>query len=205
MSDDRDAIRELVENWVVWRDAGDWERFATVWHDDGFDDGHLVPGPRGRLHPGQPRGLRARRADPPLPRRHTRSIAGDRAISQTKMTISAAGRGRRRRMRRRLHGPLLRLPRAARRALGARAAPADLREGPARPGRSRGRSELDARAARRFPSRLPPPRLRADADRVRRQARHAGPGRSGRRARSTAAVPEWLAGGRDRRPLTTVD
>ncbi len=32
MSDDRLAIRDLVENWVVWRDAGDWERFATVWH-----------------------------------------------------------------------------------------------------------------------------------------------------------------------------
>src|SRR5438093_6256469 len=32
---DRQAIRELVENWVVWRDAGDWERFRTVWHDDG--------------------------------------------------------------------------------------------------------------------------------------------------------------------------
>lgn len=35
MSDDRQAIRELVQNWAVWRDAGDWERFATVWHDDG--------------------------------------------------------------------------------------------------------------------------------------------------------------------------
>ncbi|HEY3179874.1 MAG TPA: nuclear transport factor 2 family protein, partial [Casimicrobiaceae bacterium] len=28
-------IREVVENWVLWRDAGDWERFRTVWHDDG--------------------------------------------------------------------------------------------------------------------------------------------------------------------------
>lgn len=28
-------IRRLVESWVVWRDAGDWERFRTVWHDDG--------------------------------------------------------------------------------------------------------------------------------------------------------------------------
>ena len=27
-------IRQLVENWAVWRDAGDWERFKTVWHDD---------------------------------------------------------------------------------------------------------------------------------------------------------------------------
>ena len=32
---DTEAIRELIENWVVWRDAGDWERFRTVWHDDG--------------------------------------------------------------------------------------------------------------------------------------------------------------------------
>jgi hypothetical protein len=29
------AVRRLVENWVVWRDAGDWARFRTVWHDDG--------------------------------------------------------------------------------------------------------------------------------------------------------------------------
>jgi len=33
---DRLAIRALVENWAVWRDAGDWERFRTCWHDDGF-------------------------------------------------------------------------------------------------------------------------------------------------------------------------
>jgi hypothetical protein len=32
---DRQEIRELVENWVVWRDAGDWERFRTVWHSAG--------------------------------------------------------------------------------------------------------------------------------------------------------------------------
>jgi hypothetical protein len=29
------AIRDLVESWAVWRDAGDWDRFRTVWHDDG--------------------------------------------------------------------------------------------------------------------------------------------------------------------------
>ena len=34
MSDEL-AIRALVQDWAVWRDAGDWERFATVWHDDG--------------------------------------------------------------------------------------------------------------------------------------------------------------------------
>ena len=39
-------IRELVENWVLWRDAGDWERFGTVWHDDGW---MVAPGSRVRL------------------------------------------------------------------------------------------------------------------------------------------------------------
>ncbi|SAK57108.1 hypothetical protein AWB77_01793 [Caballeronia fortuita] len=32
---DRLMIRETIENWAVWRDAGDWERFATLWHPDG--------------------------------------------------------------------------------------------------------------------------------------------------------------------------
>ena len=32
---DRLEIRDLIENWAVWRDAGDWQRFRTVWHDDG--------------------------------------------------------------------------------------------------------------------------------------------------------------------------
>ena len=36
MSDaDERAIRRLVQDWVVWRDAGDWDRFRLVWHDDG--------------------------------------------------------------------------------------------------------------------------------------------------------------------------
>ncbi len=29
------AIREVLENWVVWRDSGDWERFRTVWAEEG--------------------------------------------------------------------------------------------------------------------------------------------------------------------------
>jgi hypothetical protein len=31
--EDKLAIAELLQNWVIWRDAGDWERFATVWHE----------------------------------------------------------------------------------------------------------------------------------------------------------------------------
>ena len=35
MSEDAKTIRDVVENWALWRDAGDWERFATCWHPDG--------------------------------------------------------------------------------------------------------------------------------------------------------------------------
>lgn len=32
---DRNAIRDIVENWVLWRDGRMWDRFRTVWHKDG--------------------------------------------------------------------------------------------------------------------------------------------------------------------------
>jgi SnoaL-like domain len=28
----KQRIRELLENWVIWRDQGAWDRFATCWH-----------------------------------------------------------------------------------------------------------------------------------------------------------------------------
>ena len=46
---DRDEIRELIENWVVWRDAGDWERFAGVWHSDGWMTATWFQGPASRF------------------------------------------------------------------------------------------------------------------------------------------------------------
>jgi hypothetical protein len=32
---EKQRIREVVENWVIWRDSGQWEKFKTVWHSDG--------------------------------------------------------------------------------------------------------------------------------------------------------------------------
>ena len=32
---DKQLIRDVVENWVVWRDSGQWDKFKTVWHSDG--------------------------------------------------------------------------------------------------------------------------------------------------------------------------
>ncbi len=32
---DKLEIRELIENWAIWRDGLMWDRFRTVWHKDG--------------------------------------------------------------------------------------------------------------------------------------------------------------------------
>jgi hypothetical protein len=32
---DEILIRQLIENWAIWRDSGQWERLATLWHPEG--------------------------------------------------------------------------------------------------------------------------------------------------------------------------
>src|SRR5947207_15757388 len=39
------AIRETIDNWILWRDAGDWERFKTVWHPEGWMNATWFQGP----------------------------------------------------------------------------------------------------------------------------------------------------------------
>ncbi len=34
-TNDRADIRALAENWVMWRDARQWDRFRTLWHAEG--------------------------------------------------------------------------------------------------------------------------------------------------------------------------
>ncbi len=53
---DRQTIRDLIENWAIWRDALMWDRFRTVWHKEGRHDGDLVPGHRRRVHRRQQEG-----------------------------------------------------------------------------------------------------------------------------------------------------
>ena len=85
---DRLAIRELVENWVVWRDAGDWERFAGVWHDDGRMMATWFQGSASDFirvsREGFERGVRILH----FLGGSSIEVQGDRAIAQTKMTIS---------------------------------------------------------------------------------------------------------------------
>ena len=87
-TDDRLLIRELVENWALWRDAGDWERFATVWHDDGFMMATWFQGPAPDFIRVSREGFERGVSILHFLGGTTADVAGDRAISQTKMTIS---------------------------------------------------------------------------------------------------------------------
>ena len=81
-------IRELVDNWIVWRDAGDWERFRTVWHDDGRMMATWFQGTADEFidvsRQGWARGVSILHFQGGT----SIDLASPRAIAQTKMTIS---------------------------------------------------------------------------------------------------------------------
>jgi hypothetical protein len=90
-ADDRREIVELLNNWAVWRDAGMWERFRTCWHPDGVMMATWFQGPAEEF-------IRVSREgwDKGVSILHflggiSIDLAGDRAVSQTKMTISQRG------------------------------------------------------------------------------------------------------------------
>nr|AEH76933.1 hypothetical protein [Bradyrhizobium sp. JS329] len=85
---DRMAIRELVENWALWRDARDWDRFRTVWHPDGRMMATWFQGSAEEFiqvsEEGYARGVRILH----FLGGSTTDVRGMRGIAQTKMTIS---------------------------------------------------------------------------------------------------------------------
>jgi SnoaL-like domain len=92
MSDERQAIRDLIENWALWRDAGDWERFATVWHDDGLMMATWFQGPAADFIRVSREGFERGVSILHFLGGTAIDLAGDRAIAQTKMTISQRAR-----------------------------------------------------------------------------------------------------------------
>jgi hypothetical protein len=85
---DRLTIRELVESWVVWRDSCQWDKFRTVWHDDGVMMATWTQGTVDYFikmsKEGYARGVHFLH----FLGGSTIDVAGNRAIAQTKMTIS---------------------------------------------------------------------------------------------------------------------
>ena len=85
---DRDAIRDLIEGWALWRDGGDWDKLASLWHPQGrmvatwFEAG------------GQEFVARSRAAwDSPTRVMHSLGgmaidLRGSRAVAETRMLIT---------------------------------------------------------------------------------------------------------------------
>jgi hypothetical protein len=85
---DRLAIRDLIQSWAVWRDAGDWERFRTVWHDDGWMMATWFQGPAEAFIRVSREGFENGVSFLHFLGGMSIDLAGDRAFSQTKMTIA---------------------------------------------------------------------------------------------------------------------
>lgn len=86
--ENRLAIRDLIENWAVWRDACDWNRFRKCWHSDGLMMATWFQGTADEFikvsQAGFEKGVRIL---------HFLGgtgieLSGKRAVAQTKMTIS---------------------------------------------------------------------------------------------------------------------
>ncbi len=88
---ERLAIAEVVQNWAIWRDAGDWERFRTVWHDDGWMTATWFQGPAETFievsRSGFERGVSILHFLGGI----SVDLNDHRATAQTKMTISQRG------------------------------------------------------------------------------------------------------------------
>ena len=86
--EDRLAIKALVENWAVWRDAGDWERFRSLWHADGRMMATWFQGTADEFIAASREGWSKGASILHFLGGTAVDIAGARAVSQTKMTIS---------------------------------------------------------------------------------------------------------------------
>jgi len=81
-------IAEVVQNWAVWRDAGFWDRFATVWHDDGWMSATWFQGPAAKFIEVSRSGFEKGVSILHFLGGSSVDVRGRRAIAQTKMTIS---------------------------------------------------------------------------------------------------------------------
>ena len=80
-------IRRVVENWALFRDAGRWDAFATLWHDDGWMTATWFQGPATDFITASRKAFDAGVNILHFLGGFTCEVRGERAIAQTKMTI----------------------------------------------------------------------------------------------------------------------
>ena len=85
--DDKALIKDLINTWAIAGDAGDWESFASVWHDDAWMTATWFQGPAPDFIAARKNAFESGIVILHLLGAHTSAIRGDRAIGQTKMQI----------------------------------------------------------------------------------------------------------------------
>ena len=90
--EDKLTLRELIDNWVIWRDAGLWDKFRTVWHDDGRMMATWTQGLADEFIEMNKQGWERGVSILHFLGAFSCEIAGNRAVTQTKMTISQRGK-----------------------------------------------------------------------------------------------------------------
>ena len=85
---DKLAIREVIENWVVFRDSAKWDQFQTVWHDDGYMMATWFQGTGVEFTKVSRAGFERGVSIMHFLGGSNIELAGNRAITMTKMTIS---------------------------------------------------------------------------------------------------------------------
>jgi hypothetical protein len=85
---DKLQIRDVIDNWVIWSDSGDFERFPTVWHDNGWMTATWFQGPAAEFIKARKAGFERGVSIIHFLGASTCDIVDRRAIAQTKMTIS---------------------------------------------------------------------------------------------------------------------
>lgn len=89
--EDKLAIRELIENWAIFRDGLHWDRFPTVWHPDGEMWATWFQGTAEEFiavsQEGYAKGVRVIH----MLGGSTVDLKGKRAVAMTKMTIRQRG------------------------------------------------------------------------------------------------------------------
>ena len=77
----------MIEDWVIWRDSGDWDRFLTLWHPEGRMMATWFQGTAAEFadisRAGFERGVRILHVLGGT----SIDVEGDRAIAQTRMAI----------------------------------------------------------------------------------------------------------------------
>jgi hypothetical protein len=88
---DRAELRELIESWVIFRDGGQWERFATLWHPQGRMVATWFQAPAAEFIARSRRAFEGGMKGAHMLGGSSIDVAGERAIAQTRMQIVQRG------------------------------------------------------------------------------------------------------------------